>query len=200
MQYKQAYLEALHGFANKDPFHMADLSGAQYRSGGGLEFSYCGHPCTVTYPAGEILFDTWREPPHEEKIIILQYLAGAAGIPPRGHWLSFLELPGGPHHFAPFQQEAIFPLAKQFGAFPEQFRRTAIALGGTTTDMGHTGLVIPAFPLIPLAFILWAGDDEFPAAANILFDASASAHLPTATLYMLGIAVSQRLLAKGNVK
>lgn len=167
MQYKQAYLDALREFADKDPLLMADLSGAVYGSDRGFEFTYCGHPCTVTHPDGEIVFDVWREPPHEEKIIILQYLAGAAGIPSRGRWLSFLELPGGPHHFAPFQQEAIFPLAKRFGTLPEQFRLAAVALGGTPADMGHTGLIIPVFPLISLAFILWAGDDEFPAAANI---------------------------------
>ncbi|MDW7652450.1 MAG: DUF3786 domain-containing protein, partial [Bacillota bacterium] len=118
----------------------------------------------------------------------------------REHWLSFLELPGGPHHFAPFQQEAIFPLARAFGGSGEAFVTAAQELGGTAVNLGHAGMVIPAFPRLSLAFILWLGDDEFPATANILFDAVAQTYLPTASLYMLGIAVANRLLAIADLK
>jgi hypothetical protein len=194
MQYKQAYLDALSEFAAKDPQIMADMSGGTYSPKDGIEITYLGRPCQVTHPQGQVSIQGWPEMPHEELIIILQYLAQASGLPPRDHWLSFLELPGGPHHFAPFQQEAIFPLARAFGDAAEEFLAAAQTLGGSDVKMGHAGMVIPAFPRLSLTFILWLGDDEFPATANILFDAAAQTYLPTASLYMLGIAVAKRLL------
>ena len=33
-------------------------------------------------------------------------------------------------------------------------------------------MVVTALPLVPLALILWKGDDEFPPEGNILFDRS----------------------------
>ncbi|MCW3491407.1 DUF3786 domain-containing protein [Dethiobacter alkaliphilus] len=196
MQYKQAYLDALRDFAAKDPAVMADLAGGRcIEDGRAIVIDYLGQHCTVTHPEGEVTVRDWPPLPHEELIIILQYLAGASGLPCREQWLSFLELPGGPHHFAPFQQEAIFPLAKALGDDSEKFLQAAETFGATKTDLGHAGAIIPAFPRLPLAFMIWLGDDEFPAKANILFDASSPTYLPTASLYMLGIAVSKRLLA-----
>ena len=195
MQYKQAYLDAKSDFAGKDPKVMADQAGGYYEEDGqAVIIDYLGQHCRVSYPEGHVTVQEWPPLPHEELIIILQYLAGASGLPRRERWLSFLELPGGPHHFAPFQQEAIFPLANTLGNDSALFLAAAKNLGGVPVDLGHAGLIIPALPKLPLAFLLWMGDDEFPAKANILFDASAPTYLPTASLYMLGIAVSKRLL------
>lgn len=197
MQYKQAYLDARRDFAQKDPQLMAELAGGQYLAAGTIEMMVWGQVCRVTYPEGRVSIAAWPSLPHEELILILQYLAGASGLPLRGRWLSFLELPGGPHHFAPFQQEAIFPLARVFGSTADAFLKAAKDLGGVEVQMGHAGVVIPAFPKIPLAFMLWTADEEFPATANILFDASSPTYLRTASLYMLGIAAASRLMA-GN--
>lgn len=198
MQYKQAYLDALEEFRKKDPVAMAELAGGRCVEGKVIEISYLGRPCRVSYPEGKIQVSGWPELPHEEQILILQYLAWASGLPQRERWLSFLELPGGPHHFAPFQVEAIFPLAKAFGDKPDVFLAAAFSLGGMKAELGHAGVVLPVLPRLPLAFMIWTGDEEFPASANILFDASAETYLPTASLYMLGIAASQRLLAAGG--
>ncbi|HBI26873.1 MAG TPA: hypothetical protein DDY25_03980, partial [Peptococcaceae bacterium] len=42
--------------------------------------------------------------------------------------------------------------------------------------------------------IFWVADEEFPARANMIFDASASHYLSTAALYVLGSVVARRLL------
>ncbi|MFW0861189.1 MAG: DUF3786 domain-containing protein [Dethiobacter sp.] len=42
--------------------------------------------------------------------------------------------------------------------------------------------------------------DEFPAAADILFDAVAQTYLPTASLYVLGIEAAKRLIEAGAVE
>ncbi|MCL6560367.1 MAG: DUF3786 domain-containing protein, partial [Firmicutes bacterium] len=37
----------------------------------------------------------------------------------------------------------------------------------------------PFFPLVPVTYVLWLGDDEFPASGTVLFDSTASTHLAT---------------------
>ncbi len=195
MQYRDAYRTALDSFAAADPGEMARAAGGSYQKQvNRVELLYLGRTCSISHPQGEIAVSGWPEVSPEEKIIILQYLSGATGAQPRGRWLSFLELKGGAHHFAPFQREAIFPLARRFGNNPEEFREAARSLGGTPIPLGHAGMMIQAFPHLLLGFILWTGDGEFPASANVLFDAAAEMYLATSSLYMLGIAVTRRLL------
>ncbi len=200
MKYEKAYLESLLEFSKKDPALMAELAGGVCPDGEIIETSYLGQLCSVTHPGGKIQHPAWQELRHEEQILVLQYLARASGLPCRSSWLSFLDLPGGPHHFVPFQRAAIFPLAKAFANQPHLFLPAAKALGGVQIDLGHVGVVLPVFPHLPLAMLLWKGDDEFPAAADILFDAVAQTYLPTASLYVLGIEAAKRLIEAGAVE
>jgi len=194
MKYEKAYLESLLEFSKKEPALMAELAGGVCLDGDLVEISYLGQLCRVAHPDGKIELPAWPELHHEEQILIYQYLSGASGLPCRSRWLSFLDLPGGPHHFVPFQQEAIIPLAKAFANQPHLFLPAAKSLGGVQADLGHVGAILPVFPRLPLAVLLWTGDDEFPAAANIMFDAVAQTYLTTASLYVLGIAAAKRLV------
>jgi hypothetical protein len=133
--------------------------------------------------------------PFNDRTIILQYLCGASGLPPRGRWLSFLELPDGDHHYAPFQTDASNPLARTYGARFAEFRHAALTLGGREIELGDLSYSIPALPKLPLAVVLWEGDEEFPARSNILFDAVAPTHLTTAALWILGIELAHKMLS-----
>lgn len=44
--------------------------------------------------------------------------------------------------------------------------------------MGDAGAVIDVLPRLPVTFAVWAGDDEVPASASVLFDSTASGYLP----------------------
>lgn len=133
--------------------------------------------------------------PYNDRTLILQYLCSASGLPPRNRWLSFLELPGGAHHYVPFQVDALNPLAAVFARRPDDFRRAAEALGGRPLATGDAAARFMAFPRLPLAAVLWVEDEEFPARANILFDSVAPTHLSTASLWVLGVELATRLRA-----
>ncbi|MGB9804045.1 DUF3786 domain-containing protein [Desulfofundulus sp.] len=133
--------------------------------------------------------------PYNDRTLILQYLCSASGLPPRGRWLSFLELPDGAHHHAPFHNEALIPLAKTFGTRLEDFHSIIRQLGGNPINMGDAGAEILALPKLPLAVVIWAGDEEFPPRANILFDAIAPTHLTTAALWVLGVELAHKLIS-----
>lgn len=193
--YKETYRQAREQFAASSAERMAGLSGAVFDPAAKeIRIVYLNRAYTLSYPEARIssLQDAAKLP-IDEQSLILQYLAQASGVPISGRWISFAELPHGMLHHQPFVSEAIEPLARAFGVQPEKLLMTARSLGGEELGVGDAGVRIPVFPRIPMAVILWVADEEFPARANIIFDASAPGYLSTAALYVLGIAVSKHL-------
>ena len=52
---------------------------------------------------------------------------------------------------------------------------------------------MPVFPKVPLAVVLWRGDDEFPPEVNILFDRTANSVLRTEDLAICGALTVSKL-------
>ena len=67
-------------------------------------------------------------------------------------------------------------------------------------EQGDAGVVIPVFPRIPLAFILWEGGEEFAPRSIVLYDSVAEAYLDTAGLYVLGIQAVIRVWFPGDTR
>ena len=191
-----AYSEALKCFLQGDPANMALASGAKLDTRQEkLELTYFGRCYTITLTDGKINSAGLTEIPFNDRTLILQYLYSTSGLPPRGRWQSFLQLPGGMLHYMPFQNIAMNPLAKAFNGKIHLLTEAAKPLGATPLAMGHTAVQVAALPKVPLAAVLWDGDDEFPASAQILFDELASTNLSTAALWVLGCEFAERLMA-----
>lgn len=200
----------LKDFVSRDPREMADLSGAVFQDNT-IYLRYCNLPLAITYPRGEINFlergknsetegVSLQELSSDEKVVILQYLIRASGLPVRGQWLSFLDFRGGQLHWKPFQKEALEPLAKKFYNKKDVFLEMAFEHGGSLSDQGDAGVVIPVFPRIPLAFLLWEGGEEFVPRSTILYDSVAETYLTTAGLYVLGIQALIRIWFPGDTR
>lgn len=188
-----AYSEAIRVFQAGSLSEMAKNAGAKYLNQENVFLlKYLNTMVEIDYPTGEIRCDS-IELTKNEVILIIQYMASACGVSPKQNWVSYIQLPGGPHHHAPFVKEAIIPLAVDFGDRIDLFKERALALGATEIKIGYFGVMIEVFPKILLAVCLWKGNDEFCANANILFDSISPLHLSTAALGVLGIEVSQRL-------
>ncbi|PKM81887.1 MAG: hypothetical protein CVU89_07645 [Firmicutes bacterium HGW-Firmicutes-14] len=189
-----AYSEALRVFRGRKPEEMAVNSGAEFdEKGNRFHLTYFGHDVDVDYPSGQIRCNILPELNVNDRVLILQYLFSSCGTPPRDSWLSFIQLPDGPHHHAPFVVEAITPLAAEFGGRPGELMEQAAVFGAEKIMMGDYGVRVPAFSHLPLAVCIWEGDEEFPANANILFDVTAPLHLTTAALWVLGVELSRKL-------
>jgi hypothetical protein len=59
-------------------------------------------------------------------------------------------------------------------------------------------VVITALPRVPIAFLLWDGDEELPPDARILFDASVPAYLSTEDAVVLAQQAVFRLIERGR--
>ncbi len=195
--YRGAITRALEIFKTAKPEDITIGSGARFnKERSSFYFNYCNLPIEVIYPSGDAywLEENKRLIDISDRYLILLYLAESSGLPLRNHWLTFLELPGGPHHYVPFLKEGVNPLIDAFGSNPEEAWKIAQTFGAIRTPMGSVGFTIPVFPKLPLGFIFWEGDDEFPPKANILFDQISTEYLDTASLYMLGINTSLKLI------
>jgi len=69
----------------------------------------------------------------------------------------------------------------------EVFRRAAEQLGEDLLSIGDAGHAFPVPPHVQCAVVWWAGEEEFPASAAVLFDSSARRYLPTDGLTNPGV-------------
>lgn len=115
-------------------------------------------------------------------VLILHYLTGVKDIPLSGKLLSFRDLPSGRFYFSAFRRQSLQPLLEVFGKHPDSLLATAEALGAEKIAQGDAGITVKVFPLLPLSLVIWKGDEELPAEATVLFDATASQILETEDL------------------
>lgn len=128
-----------------------------------------------------------------ESILILHYLAGARAPPPSGEWASFHQMPGGHAYYGAFKRRTIDEIASLFQHRPDALLTAASGLGGTRLAIGDASVRLEAFPKVPIAVAVWAGDDEIDGSANVLFDDTASMHLPVEDLAEIGSLVLDSL-------
>lgn len=149
----------------------------------------------VAYPDGVVTeADSGKEAPIFVQILLLHYLTTADGTPLRGQWVTFRHLPNGLMYERAFRARSLDPLAAKFGRDPDRFAAAAQSIGGEPARLGDASFLFRALPRVPLLCVLWLGDEEMPAEASILFDASAGSYLPTEDLAALGGTLSGRLL------
>lgn len=85
-------------------------------------------------------------------------------------------------------------LISRYGRHPERFKQAGQVLGGSTLAMADASICLWPFPKIPVYYVLWAGDEEFPASLSILFDRSIERHLSADAIWGMVAWVSDALV------
>jgi hypothetical protein len=179
--YKQALKLASEQLSDKDPELLASFSGAvisRDREGRtGLVLNALNQQVSITWP--DFTFASEKpeaEVPIQQQVLYLHYLCGAwSSNGPRatGEWISFQEIPDGRFYMDAFQRRAKNPMVMAFGKKPELLRKVATELyNAVPLNQGDVSVVVQALPLVPIALVLWKGDEEFPPEGNVLFDRS----------------------------
>lgn len=182
-----------------DPYRCAASAGCQVTPEG-IVVPFFGRPFLVAHPGGEVtpIPHTGKPPAIAVRIVLLHYLLCADGTPMADRWLTFRELPDGMFYAQAFAGHAEEGIARKFGHLGvsalQAFRQAASELGGQPLDLADASFRFQALPRVALAVLLWAGDDEFPGRARILFDAHAGHYLPTEDLAGLGDLLAHRLI------
>ncbi|MEW6424770.1 MAG: DUF3786 domain-containing protein [Bacillota bacterium] len=198
MNLEPALVKAREDFGRRDPEAMA-LNARAVFSQGVFKLSFLGEQYMVHYPRGEIKSgEREGDVGRATQVILLHYFAYSTPAVPEGGLISFKELPGGSIYVGPFTNRVIRPLLKYFGQQPEKLLAAGQKMGGEAGGIGDFSMTIPVLPKIPVTFVIWAGDEEFPPAGNVLFDSSAARHLPTEDYVVLCGLVLDRLRKLGG--
>jgi len=179
--YKQALKLASEQLSGKNPDLVASFSGAVIsRDEEGrtrLVLDALNQKISITWP--DFTFGSNKaeaEITIQQQVLYLHYLHGALstnGARVTGEWISFQEIPDGRFYMDAFQRRARNPMVMAFGERAELLLSVAKELyDAVPHNQGDVSIVVRALPLIPVALVLWKGDEEFSPEGNILFDRS----------------------------
>ena len=170
-----------------------DRAAVAYRSGamidpqGNLRVEFLRREYVIDHAEwGVKRADDGAAPPSLMQSLILTYLYQSDGTPPIDRWLGFRELPNGLFYAQAFQGYTGGELVRDLNGDVAAFKAASEKLQGATLAIGDAGYTFQVLPRLKLAVIMWAGDDEFPSQAQVLFQETAPHYLITDGLAIVG--------------
>lgn len=159
-------------FKNYDPFEMSQRSFCRYDSKNGrFEVTVLGESYYVDYPSGQVANAQGQEfDNYSVKIFILRYLMKANGKDNTDQWISFKEFPDGPLYYSNFHKRCIQVFAQIGNEMPEHLKQYMSLQKAIPEGKGDLSWRLTVTSGVDIVWILWFGDDEFEAEAQILFD------------------------------
>ncbi len=130
----------------------------------------------------------------ELDLFLLHYLLGAKDMPLTDKGVSEKELKGGEMFFRGPHALPVENIIKKYSRDPKGFIKAGTDLGATVGDFGDASIKLMAAPKIPITYVLWIEDDEFPASVTILFDPTIQEFLPLDVIYGVCIYTYQKLV------
>ena len=128
------------------------------------------------------------------KIIILHYLIHASGSPLGTGLVPYEDVPGCRSYLPVFERRVVKPLVAAFGFARDAFVEAGEALGGKEEEYGNASVTLQAFPRLPITFILWEGEEDFPPAIKVLFDKSIHTYVPLEDIVVISKMAATRML------
>jgi hypothetical protein len=178
--YKKAVELGKKELQDKNPKRIGGLSGAEFEADSNgnavLTMDFLNRKVSITWPDLKIAFsDSGEELPIQQQVLLLHYLNGSKRSLLTGEWIAYQEVPDGRFYLDAFLRRAKHPMVQGFGNQPELLVNLATEVyGARPLDQGDLSVIVQALPMVPVALILWKGDEEFPPEGTILFDRSIS--------------------------
>lgn len=131
----------------------------------------------------------------------VHYLLRAREIPQSGELVTAADLKGGKLFFAAGAHSPDFQtLEEAFAASVQAVTAAAEALGGRAVAHGDAAVEILALPRLPITFVFWRGDEDFPASTSMLFDRTADRQLPLDVILALSQETLRRLVEQARIQ
>jgi hypothetical protein len=173
-------------------------AGVEFResaNGKTIAIKYLVEEHYVSLPDANVInIETKNKLPPRERLLVLHYLLNAKGTPLTGRPITIKEIPDGLNYYPTFVKRALQPLINAFSRQPVRLIAIAGKLGGRQAENGDAAVIIDAFPRVPLTYILWRGDLEFPPGAGIVYDRSITNYLPVEDIIVLSEIISWKLV------
>ncbi len=163
-----SYYEGL--FANMDPADAA--SRLQTVKWDGKEFyvNLLGVEYAISHPECAIRsVDGGMTPPLPTQTFLLRYLLEGKEIMSTGKWLTFREMPWGELYIKPYTGRVLTRAAFTFGTRIAAFSEAAKKMGADPVPHGDAGFTFTLVGGYEMQILVWAGDEEFPPSAQVLY-------------------------------
>ncbi len=177
--------EARNTLQTRAPEEIVERSGCEFDDGR-YRLDFMERTYTLDQALTVRRADTGDEAAAFMQSIILMYLATADGTPPFAHWISFHELPDGQFYEQAFRGYSGEELVRGLNGDIEAFQRASLKLHGEPIRLGDAAFAFRILPRLRFAVVMYAGDEDFPAQARVLFEATAPHYLSTDGLAILG--------------
>jgi hypothetical protein len=195
--YRQTFDLACSSIQGMNLEERAKRAGANYEKGIGGEritLHLFSEPYTIQFPQIEFYSPSKKVVSLVTRILLLHYLIRADGSPLTGKWVAYKDIPGGLLYAGVFARRVTEPLQRRFGKSARSFKGAGLRSGGEPVEIGDASFVLHAFPRVPLQYVLWEGDEEFPPSVQLLFDASVDHYLALEDMVVLGQVTTGRLI------
>ena len=201
--YQQAFDLACASLRELNIEERATRAGAEYRreeKGWVVSLSFFSEPYQILFPQMEFYGSASRVVSLAIRTLLLHYLIRADGSPLSGRWVAYQDIPGGLLYAGVFAKRVTEQLAKTFGRSHGSFMDAGLQMGGKPAGVGDASFILWALPSVPLQFVLWEGDDEFPSKVHLLFDASIDHYLSLEDVVVLGQMAARRLIQRSGLQ
>ena len=108
-------------------------------------------------------------PPLPTQTFLLRYLLEGKTAAASGDWKTFREMPWGELYIKPYTGRVLTRAAFTFGTRIDAFCKAAEKMGAVPVKHGDAGFEFDLIGGYKMRILVWAGDDEFPPSAQILY-------------------------------
>lgn len=151
-----------------------------------ITLAYLNRPAQIILPGVRVSpADAGEDFSVREQLLLLHYFIHASGIPLADRVVSFKELAEVKNYYRTFYRRVVQPLVNTFGKEPDNLLNVAQSFGGKKATFGDAAVTIDAFSRVPVTFVLWQGDAEFPPDGSVMFDSSIAGYLPAEDIIVL---------------
>ena len=125
---------------------------------------------------------------------VLNHILNGKGTLPKGEWITFRELAGGPPRYAHFQQRCENPIKKVADTYTDLFQDMLDIFDGKQVD-GHVNsdisIMLYPLPRFPMLVCYWKPEDGIDSSLHIYFDQVSDDNLDIESIYTMneGIAM-----------
>lgn len=156
----------MEGFKAADPKEISERTGVPFENGA-FHLKVLGNERIIDWP--EFINENFSD---KEKILFLHYLLEGKKTVPSNDFVSYADLPWGDVYDRNFRGRCINRLIGMFGTRPDAFQSAAEKLGGVKVPGSGIIEEIQFMDNLRVRFIIWEGDDEFPASGQIVFSSN----------------------------
>ncbi len=190
-----------------DPLEMSARTGAAYDEAKKMFLlNFMGRTYSVAFPDFAITPDgesdgLWLPVSmNAAKILVIRFLLEGCTAKSTGKFLTYREVPWGEVYYRQFSGRCLSRLAFSYGNKLDQFNLAMEKLGAVKLEQGDAAYEMEIFDGYRVRFLIWAGDEEFPPSAQILFSDNFAAAFHAEDLVVVCDVVIGSMKAMKDVK